>query len=707
MFKSKNGLFYFDKAQNNTQIISKIDGLSENIVSTLQYDHNSKGLLIAYQNATIDWLQNGEIFSNTAIKDLEIAGNKQIYQIYFYQNRAYLCTDFGVVVWDITRKLILDTYKNLGVGGANIPIYSASVSNDSLFLGTSQGVIAGSLASNLLDFNQWKRFNLTNNIPTQSIKKVVTLQNKVYAIFQSSSNNLYKYSHQNQWQIINTTQNINNLTQKGDYITLTYLQGALQAKADEIFTNFTDILIKNAQEAWSDENGNIYIADAQNGLITNKNGIIEKYCPTSPFSAESSHINFGNNQMLITSGGFQNGIANNNLNLGYDAFQNGIWQNFNAIITNDVINIPAIKDLNALAYNSLEKQWFFASFGQGILVKTNNNTHQIINANTPNTSLRNDLNNEVKITGVAVEKNGDTWFLQYNPAIGSPYLHVKRKSTNNWQGFTSTQTITQNLVDIFVDSFGLKWMRSASSGLWVFDDKTNRSRLLTTTNGKLPDNLVSAIMQDKEGQIWIGTNKGVAVLFNPLRVFEGNTNFFTPIFDSRPLLRSETITSMITDAGNRKWIGTQNGIWLFNAEANQLLKYFNSNNSPLSENQIKAIKMQETTGELFILTNKDLISYQTNSSQATENFENVKIFPNPVRPEFQGEVGISGLAQNAYVKITDVSGRLFFETKANGGTASWNLKDYNNIQAQTGIYLVFATKTDGSETLVGKIAVIK
>jgi ligand-binding sensor domain-containing protein len=244
----------------------------------------------------------------------------------------------------------------------------------------------------------------------------------------------------------------------------------------------------------------------------------------------------------------------------------------------------------------------------------------------------------------------------------------------------------------------------------VFDEKNNRSKYLSTTLGQggLPSNLVSALATDKEGQIWVGTERGAAVFFNPFAVFE-NTAFdaLTPIFERRALLRDEVITSIAVDGGNRKWIGTQNGLWLFNPEGSELIAHFTSENSPMLTNMVMDVEIQPITGEVFIATDKGIVSYRGTATEGAETHISVKVFPNPVRPDFEGLVGISGLVNNAIVKITDVTGRLVYETRAQGSTAVWNVRDYTGRRAATGIYLIFSANEEGTETLVSKMAVIE
>ena len=133
---------------------------------------------------------------------------------------------------------------------------------------------------------------------------------------------------------------------------------------------------------------------------------------------------------------------------------------------------------------------------------------------------------------------------------------------------------------------------------------------------------------------------------------------------------------------------------------------FNAANSPLLSDKIVDLEINNQSGEIFFITDAGIVSFRSGATASDAAFHNVKIFPNPVTAEFNGQVGISGLSTDSFVKITDVSGKLIWQTQANGGTATWNVRDYNGRRASPGMYLVFSTTQDGSESMVGKIAVV-
>jgi hypothetical protein len=84
----------------------------------------------------------------------------------------------------------------------------------------------------------------------------------------------------------------------------------------------------------------------------------------------------------------------------------------------------------------------------------------------------------------------------------------------------------------------------------------------------------------------------------------------------------------------------------------------------------------------------------------------VLVFPNPVPPGYNGSIAIRGVANNAIVKIAEMDGRLVYQTRALGGQAIWNGKDYKGRTISTGVYLVLVSDDARQENLVTKIVFI-
>src|SRR6186713_1705643 len=238
-----------------------------------------------------------------------------------------------------------------------------------------------------------------------------------------------------------------------------------------------------------------------------------------------------------------------------------------------------------------------------------------------------------------------------------------------------------------------------------------RSTMLLMINGNLPANNVLSIAKDKSGFIWIGTNDGIAVVQCPQNVFSSQgCDAVWPVVTeggfNQYLFKGEEVRSIAVDGADRKWVATKNGAWLISPEGDKVIFRFTETNSPLLSNDVKRIAIDGKTGEIFFATANGICSFRSTATEGGETNSSVLVFPNPVPPGYGGTIAIRGLVQNARVKITDISGRLVFETRAQGGQAVWSGKDYTGHRPQSGIYLIFATDDNGAEKLATKIAFI-
>jgi hypothetical protein len=341
----------------------------------------------------------------------------------------------------------------------------------------------------------------------------------------------------------------------------------------------------------------------------------------------------------------------------------------------------------------------------GKIVTTTDNSIVTISGGTEISILSNPLILSPKLT--IFDSMDNFWIADgKNGLIGNVGNAFKSYSPAN----TDT-TIAPRPDSVVVDQYGLSWKRLPAylgGGILVKDPVSNRERLLTTAtgNGGLPSNTINSLTTDEDGYIWFASDRGVGYLSVEDILQNNSVNAVLPVYGQRRLFSNEKCTAIATEAGNRKWIGTQNGLYLFNSDGTELVSYFNAENSPLPSDQIHVLRFESATGQLFIDTPLGMVSHQTQSIAPSENLTDISIFPNPVRPGFSGNVGIKGLPSQSIVKITQLSGRLVYETRSEGGLATWALNDYNGKRAASGIYFVFIVSSDGNQKLAGKLAII-
>ncbi|WP_149242179.1 two-component regulator propeller domain-containing protein [Dyadobacter sp. 32] len=276
---------------------------------------------------------------------------------------------------------------------------------------------------------------------------------------------------------------------------------------------------------------------------------------------------------------------------------------------------------------------------------------------------------------------------------------------------TTDTTITVRADSSLTDHHGLIWSRLPGylgGGISITDKKSGKQRFLSASpgNGNLPTSKINSIIADTEGYIWFGSDKGVGYFFPDEALTTPQLEAILPFYGQRKLFNNERCTALAVEPGNRKWIGTLQGLYLFSPDGTELVAHYTKDNSPLPSDIINALSLDPESGVLFIDTPNGMVSYRTGSGKPANDYGNVVIFPNPVRPGYAGSLGIKGLTVNSIVKITTLSGRLVYETKSEGGTATWNLNDYTGRRAAGGIYIVMTVAEDKSAKFAGKFAVI-
>lgn len=745
---SSFSLFYFDKTDNSLNPLTTIDGLSGTDVSAIAYDARRNQLVVGYESGNIDFIEaNNRITRQNAIaRNAMISSSKKINHIHIAGDWAYLSCNFGIVKMFLPRRDIRDENPQIGANGTiSIPVYAATTLRDTLYIATSEGIKwIPTRTSTLRDYSLWSSITTTQGLNGNLVTSLATFQQKLYAVVATNTEGCYNFQilqKQDNHQFTNILNN--SYCQLGHYAYNTntlQLSGSgglttsdnilsiainekeiVQIQADNSFQIIGSEFLKKPFQAI--KSGNTWwIADEQLGLMGGNNfNDLQSYKIESPFSSEFFRLYPYQNKMVVLGGGFTASFQGPLGISRYYVLENGKWTNF----APELNNLENELDLVAAAYNPINQHLYLASFHRGIVIKSPDGSTQRYDACSTNPPFRlpavfpTNCNgyNSTRVGGIAVDNSGFIWITTQTHQAGTPALHRLSPDNQSLQSYTLPFLESGFLNKVIIDANNNKWMvvRPRQSVAWsvmAFKEKQDNTFEFRTFNsgtntGALPSLAVNDIDLDLNGDIWFATDGGVAVYYNPANIMNQN-NYATvkPISDGRPTLEADRVTSIAVDGGNRKWFGTRNGLWLFNENATKPLLNFTTDNSPLPSNNILDIEIQPQTGELFIVTDKGLISYRSNATQGQTEC-NIKIFPNPVRPEFNGTIGVSGLAERSVVKITDISGKLMYETTSIGGTATWNRRDYNGVTAKSGIYLIWVANSNGENTCISKLALIE
>ncbi|GAA4009994.1 two-component regulator propeller domain-containing protein [Hymenobacter fastidiosus] len=725
---TEDAFFFYDKDLNTTQLLSRRDGLYDARVSTVAYDAVTKQTLVAYTNGNLDVLrEDGTIRNISDIFRKRLTGSKTINHISFHARLAYLSCSFGLVVLDMTKLEVRDTYGNIGRNGALAQVYATAIANGTLFAATSHGLMRGKLTDNLFDYRRW-----TIDLPDFSgglnakYRTLAVQADRVYAGADASNVLCYNCGSPG-WQPVFSVyaDRYRQLTASAAGLLITGESGGekilLVLKADNTSRRLgTAAQVPDPQMALQDKNGVFYIADFQDGLLKTTAGQqFEKFVTNAPAFARSFSVlaDARTNTVDIFSGGYADRYVQQDYFGGFYEYKEGRWTNFTAQNFPDRTQYPNLKDL-ARGIRTADGTLYIAAYGDGLLQWKGLGQFKQFTQGTPGVPLISALDGNpafTRVTDLAADGGGNVWVVNRHQKAGLPGLHIYSPAANTWRS-TPYFAGSENLDRLVLDDNGYAWASQArlgGSGMVCYDDKTKQVRYFTSDGVGLPSGSIYDAVKDRKGDIWVATDKGVAVFGDPSQVFvAGNSaNFLRPIVQRGistgfRTLSDEVVHAIAIDGGNRKWFGTDRGLWLFNENADEELLHFTTENSPLPSNNIVDIGINDRTGEVFVATTAGLVAYRGSATVTEGKVSCAKVSPNPVRTNFTGQVGISGIANNGYVKITDVTGKLVYQTRPSGGTVVWNLTDYNGRKVQSGVYLVLSSDADGKNSCISKVAVV-
>ena len=423
---------------------------------------------------------------------------------------------------------------------------------------------------------------------------------------------------------------------------------------------------------------------------------------------------FGEEYLWVAPGGRTGGWNNAYIQDGIFNYIDNRWE------SRDNTHYDNVKDFIRIVVDPSDKDHVFAgSWGQGVAELYQGSMIKLYGEGNTDSALQSVVPNDnfIRIGGLAFDQIGNLWVA----CTEVENLLCVRKPNGTWYGYDfPTIGSTSRVADVMVDQQGYKWVLLHNEGILVFDDNGTLGNKTDDQNVHLVSAVgsgnvaldVRSIAEDLDGEIWVGTNQGVYVFYSPSLVFTNDDYDAQQILVEQDgyfqyLLETEAITALAVDGANRKWLGTENaGVFLMSEDGTTELQHFTTDNSPLISDNIITIAINQVNGEVFFGTEKGIISYKGTATEGALTHTDVYAYPNPVREGYTGSIAIRGLVTDADVKITDISGALVYQTKALGGQAVWDGKNFNGEKAHTGIYLVFTTNEDGSQTVVTKIMMI-
>lgn len=740
---SENAIFSYDVLTNEIETITTIDGLSGETISTIAYSEAFDVLIIGYETGLIELVfdADNEVLSVVDILEKETISPalKEINHFYEHEGLVYISTDYGISVYDLSQLQFGDSYF-LGTGGSQITVNQTTVFNGFIYAAcaSGNGLRKAELSNpNLIDFQQWSVVAGGNFLAAQTIGEklyVVRFSRVIYDVVNDNLNALFTYATFPR-DIRSTDSNLI-VTLKEEVFA--YDENFVQIQNATTNENFnTDFTSATFYE------DNLYIGTNSTGVLKAISSMPSDYeiiVPEGPTSNKAFKLQAGDDGKLWVTYGQYTLFLN-----AFPLRQRGISvlsdEQWNNIPYDSLLQAKNLVDIAINPFNP--GQVFISSFHEGILEM--NNEEAIILYNQDNSGLESLVDgNSVSIRQSAskFDRNGIMWTLTSKVDRA---LKSFDPATSQWQGYSFSEIIPDALdgengfIDLELGTGGLKWMSSLNNGVIAYNTDTNEINNVVSEEQNMPSTDVRAIALDSRNQLWIGTIRGLRVLFNTSNFVNNpnpSVNEIVILDDGIPteLLANQFITDIKVDGSDNKWVGTlDSGIFYFSPDGQQTIFHFTTDNSPIPSNVITDISIDPQTGKVYIATDRGLVSFSSGGTKPQDSLEEAYVYPNPVRPEYNilgfndlnditKGIKVSGLTENVNIKITDIEGNLVAEAQSrvnqrsssanynfaiDGGTGVWNGKNLRGNVVASGVYLLLISDLDSFETKVLKVLIVR
>jgi hypothetical protein len=714
---TENALFSKNIISGDLSIKNSIDGFKPETITAVYYSQNYNLTLTGNDNGLLIITKDDGTIINKVdiINEVPVPPNtKKINHFYEYENKVYISTDYGITVLKLNNLEFEDTYY-IGNGGQDIPILQTTVFNGNIYAVTSpSGIKRASITNpNLIDYNQWISFD------TGIWKGITNFNNQLVAL--NADNNVYRYNG-------TFFQNVLALPQPGikfisteDNLIITcnnhvYVLDILFSTIAHITQIPDNINLFTCAVAIDD---NLFIGTKKDGLFQTQLSnplTFEELSPNGPEQNYIFRVKKTSKFLWAVYGAYNRLFVPDYAEKPISKFSNN--NGWEIIPFSELLGATSLSNIVVNPNN--EDELYIPSYHNGLLKLNNEGIFLFNHTNTGANGLQIQQTPEapgfvsVRPNGPAFDKDGNIWMT--NSLVVNPLKVLK--TNGQWQTYDIESQLIEpyyeNYAPLVVDKNGTKWMPCFRTNvLTAFNENYNNKLIrINVEDGNIPSIDVKCLAIDNRNLLWIGTFRGIRTLSVDKFINENELVANSIIIEedglAQELFYQQSVVDIAVDGANNKWVSIASaGVFLISPNGQQTLYRFTKENSPLPSNNILDIEIDNVTGEVFFATDKGLISFLGVNTKASDDLSNVYVYPNPVRPEFNGTVKISGLIDKANIKITDIEGNLVHETTSEGGTIEWDTTAFGKYRVASGVYMIFVSSEDGIETKVKKVMIIR
>ena len=747
--RTANAVFIYRLDDRTLTTWSTVTGLSGSSPTALGWDPESELVLIGYADGLIDWVApDGSVaFTLTDIRDSNLTGNKAInaFSGPFADRQVVAACGFGLVALEADARYVVDTWYPQGSGNPR-DVHALVRQGDRWVAATDAGMFEALVSHPFLSSQDaWTRWA---DVPVEDgeyLDLAFTPDGEPIVHWYDAEN---EPAHQvwvrigGLWQPLPDYEGITvagiatGTDDSGWRLAVADWNAIRQYDADfnAIKLDFSaggeplrvrDMVFHPAIDAQGVRSfRDLYIANGNGGLL--RMDLFDEprdasWAPDGPPVATVRHIDCWNDACWVASGGVDASWTNLYYEHGMFGQVNGSWLHLDpGEGSNDVLGV---RDFMAVSIDPLDPTHVcFGSWEDGVFELRDG---AIADHHTPANSTLQAANFggslRTGVGGLDFDAEGNLWVTN---AFADAPLHVLT-AEGEWTALDVGNALGTDgfLEQVLAARNGYIWVViPRGGGVLVYDPAGTPNdvsdddwRVLTKENSALPSDNVLCLEEDLDGEIWLGTEAGPAVIYLPSAVFESgfDGDLASQILIQQDgnfqyLLETESVTSICIDGGNRKWIATQtSGAYLIEADGLSQVAHFTTENSPLLSDNVFDIAINHGNGTVFFGTEKGLVSRMGDATNFVPIIDELTVFPNPVRADFDGPITVDGCAYGSTVHITDAGGRWIATLESQGGRAVWDGLDAHGHPVPFGVYLIFVTDAKGKSGGVTKLAITR
>ena len=714
-----NGVLVYHRSSGELERLSKVQGLSNLDITAMAYHHASDQLVIGYASGDVDFYSNGNLFNLPAIRLTSINSGKKINRIREIAGRLYLGCDFGLVELDPDKREVRNFYYP-GVDEGFLQVLDFASDGNTMVLATPKGARFASLDNGTLPYPCF--WSYLGSLPwgKRQLDAIACLEGTYYA---NHRNEAYRTDtvwtwKDSAWQVVDTLSNKSTyhleVVENRMVITHSEWIQVVDANLETVsaVSNYQLDVPPRPGHALFYE-GKFWIADLNKGLVFGANNQFQELRALGPPSSAITGMSARNGSLWVAPGGKNSGWRNRWLQGGIYGFSNGDWLSVDRWKDS---RLDTVFDFIAIESDPQDQTHVYAgSLGDGIWEFQNGTligSYNHENSTLSRMPAADPAWNWIGITDLNHDRDGNLWVT--NTAVNNPFS-VKTPA-GEWHTFDLSEWMEGHIVDqTLIASSGTKWaILPRGGGVLIFreegtleDVSDDRARILTENSGEggFPSDQLHCIAEDLDTNVWIGTSSGLVQFVDPEQTIWENQ----VVDAARAIAIPEDawVKSLAVDHQNRKWVGTENrGLYVLDEQGEQVLAQFTQSDSPLFSNSIIALEYDPSIQTMYIGTDLGLLAFSLTEVNSRIDCSEVYAYPNPVPPEHQFGITISGLQTDAVVRITDLAGNLVYEALSDGESLVWDQMRFDGEPVSSGIYLMFTQKPGGREACTTKLLLL-